>query len=205
MRALEGQGPVLDGDRRHDDQRLLAGVLADLRGQRLRRGRDACSITKLPQPANANNVSPIYGTDDRILFTSDRPRNGDRLTYPQLDEYESTPTVTGIWSMNPDGTRPELLDHAVSGDFTPLIAADGRVIFTRWDHLQRDQQNDEGTLRVRGLQLRLRDRARRRWRRNAEIFPELRARAVRAATIHGHTFNFFFPGRSTRTAAGWRR
>jgi hypothetical protein len=28
------------------------------------------------QPASYNNVSPFYGTDDRILFTSDRPHNG---------------------------------------------------------------------------------------------------------------------------------
>jgi hypothetical protein len=51
------------------------------------------------QPKSFNNVSPIYGTDDRIIFTSDRPRNGDRTLYPQLDEYESTPTNTGIWSL----------------------------------------------------------------------------------------------------------
>ena len=61
-------------------------------------------VRKLPQPADTNNVSPFYGTDDRILFTSDRPRNGSRLLYPQLDEYESQPVVTGIWSMLPNGT-----------------------------------------------------------------------------------------------------
>src|SRR4051812_45035945 len=33
-------------------------------------------ITKVPnQPTNYNNVAAIYGTDDRIIFTSDRPRN----------------------------------------------------------------------------------------------------------------------------------
>ncbi|HVV71987.1 MAG TPA: hypothetical protein VHI52_10885, partial [Verrucomicrobiae bacterium] len=32
-------------------------------------------ITKVPnQPTNYNNIAPIYGTDDRIIFTSDRPR-----------------------------------------------------------------------------------------------------------------------------------
>jgi hypothetical protein len=42
-------------------------------------------IRKIPnQPANYNNVSPFYGTDDRILFTSDRPRSGERHLYPQL-------------------------------------------------------------------------------------------------------------------------
>src|SRR6185436_4754684 len=47
-------------------------------------------VTKVPgQPSHFNNVSPFYGTDDRILFTSDRPRNGSVALYPQLDEYES--------------------------------------------------------------------------------------------------------------------
>jgi hypothetical protein len=40
------------------------------------------------QPPDYNNITPIYATDDRILFTSDRPRNGARHLYPQLDEYE---------------------------------------------------------------------------------------------------------------------
>src|SRR5438105_915493 len=33
-------------------------------------------ITKVSnQPGNFNNISPLYGTDERIIFTSDRPRN----------------------------------------------------------------------------------------------------------------------------------
>lgn len=43
-----------------------------------------------------NNVAPLYGTDERILFTSDRPRSGEVHLYPQLDEYEEAPTVTGL-------------------------------------------------------------------------------------------------------------
>jgi len=54
-------------------------------------------ITKVPnQPANFNNVSPCYGTDDRVIFTSDRPRNGQPHLYPQLDEYLDRPTVSGL-------------------------------------------------------------------------------------------------------------
>ncbi len=102
------------------------------------------SIVKLPQPATSNNVSPIYGTDDRILFTTDLPRNGNMLLFPQLDEYESTASNTGIWSMERDGSDLRLLDHSVSGDFSPFIASDGRVIFSRWDHLQRDPLNLDG-------------------------------------------------------------
>ncbi|MCZ8107474.1 MAG: hypothetical protein O9972_57625 [Burkholderiales bacterium] len=94
------------------------------------------------QPAGYNNVSPFYGTDERILFTSDRPRNGAAHLYPQLDEYESTPTVTGIWSLDPVSADLRLLNHTPSGVFSPSIDTYGRVVFVRWDHRQRDQQAD---------------------------------------------------------------
>jgi hypothetical protein len=94
------------------------------------------------QPADYNNVSPIYGTDDRILFTTDRPRDGAPHLYPQLDEYEEAPTVTGLWRLDPSTGALQILNHSPSGVFSPSIDSFGRVIFTRWDHLQRDQQAD---------------------------------------------------------------
>ena len=108
---------------------------------------DTPIITKIPnQPENYNNVSPIYGTDGRIIFVSDRPRGGQEHLYPQHDEYESTPIVTGLWRIDPDACSGveslEMLTHAPSGDFTPIIDSFGRLIFTRWDHLQRDQLAD---------------------------------------------------------------
>ena len=39
------------------------------------------------QPTNYNNVSPCYLPDGRIVFASDRPRDGSPHLYPQLDEY----------------------------------------------------------------------------------------------------------------------
>ena len=103
---------------------------------------ESVQIRRLPQPADSNNVTPIYASDGRILFTSDRPRGGDRRLYPQLDEYETAPTVSGLWSMQADGSGLAILDHAPSGVFSPFIDSFGRVLFTRWDHLQRDQQGD---------------------------------------------------------------
>ncbi len=96
-------------------------------------------ITKVPnQPANFNNVSPIYGTDERIIFTSDRPRNGAAHLYPQLDEYKLEATVTGLWSLDPVSGDLFMMDHNPSGDFTPFLDSYGRVLTSRWDHLQRD-------------------------------------------------------------------
>ncbi|MCC6694308.1 MAG: hypothetical protein IT365_01640 [Candidatus Hydrogenedentes bacterium] len=103
---------------------------------------EAVNIRRLKQPKDFNNVAPSYDAVDRILFTSDRPHNGDRRLYPQLDEYESAKTVSGLWRMNADGSDLHLLDHSPSGDFEPFVDSFGRIVFTRWDHLQRDQQAD---------------------------------------------------------------
>lgn len=94
------------------------------------------------QPAEYDNVSPIYGTDDRVIFTSDRPRSGDAWLYPQLDEYESAATVTGLYALDEASGALTLLEHAPSGVFRPGIDSAGRLVYTKWDHLQRDQQAD---------------------------------------------------------------
>ena len=168
-------------------------------------------ITKVVnQPLNFNNISPIYGTDDRIIFTTDRPRSGAAHLYPQLDEYELAPTVSGLWSLDPQTGDLFQLDHAPSGDFTPMLDSFGRVLFTRWDHLQRDQQadgdsvgnncsgntsgNTYGTFNYSDesasatYDLQSPDRS--------EVFPEPRGcrNDLLAGThLNGHAFNQFFP------------
>ena len=151
------------------------------------------------QPQGFNNVSPIYGTDDRIIFTSDRPRNGARHLYPQLDEYEEAPVVSGIWSLDPATGDLRLVDHSPSGDFSPSVDSFGRVIFTRWDHLQRDQQadadaaegEDYGTFNFADETEHAARLATR-----AEVFPEPRSSRtdlLAGTNLEGHSFNQFFP------------
>ncbi len=104
---------------------------------------EVATITKVAgQPEDFNNVSPIYGSDDAILFASDRPRNGEMHHYPLLDEYESEPSTAGIYRLDVDRGEFELIEHAPSGVFGLSVDSVGRVIFTKWDHLQRDQQAD---------------------------------------------------------------
>ena len=136
--------------------------------------------------------------------SSSRPTGratAQRHLYPQLDEYEEAPTVTGLWSLDPASGDLRLLDHAPSGDFSPIVDSFGRVIFTRWDHLQRDQQADADAHRRRRLRhLQLRRTSGRRARAcddRAEVFPE--PRAVRAPTccagtnLDGHTLQPLLP------------
>ena len=155
---------------------------------------EAVKIAKVAnQPAPYNNISPLYAaSDERILFTSDRPRAGESHLYPQLDEYESTPTVTGIWSLNPATGALNILNHTPSGAFSPTIDSYGRVIFTRWDHLQRDQQADssgygafnfidESTSGARAGQ-------------TAEFFPEPRSASTSVfGPVNGYRNNLFTP------------
>lgn len=154
------------------------------------------------QPAAFNNISPIYGTDDAIIFTSDRPRTGEAHLYPQLDEYEEAPTVTGLWRIAPNGTLL-MLNHAPSGDFSPIIDSFGRVLFTQWDHLQRDQQADADSDTPPGEQS---PYGTFNWTSEAasstpmfnnrdEIFPEPRAARpdlLAGTNLVGHSFNHFF-------------
>lgn len=160
---------------------------------------DTPVITKVPhQPEGFNNVAPLYGTDERILFTSDRPRSGELHLYPQLDEYEEAPTVTGLWSLDPSSSDLRLLNHSPSGVFSPTLDSYGRVVFTRWDHLQRDQQADAdfendvyGTFNYASesaTAVRLDSRA--------EVFPEPRSSRLdllQGTNLAGHSLNHFFP------------
>lgn len=149
-------------------------------------------ITAVPAQPAFNNVNAAYMSDGSIVFASDRPRSGAAHLYPQHDEYESTPTVTGLWQLEPATGDLKLLDHAPSGDFDPLIDSFGRLLFTRWDHLQRDQQaevagNPSGNFD---------------WASEAadapilpnltEVYPEPRI-AANGSTLNGHRLNNFFP------------
>lgn len=151
-------------------------------------------ITKVAhQPADYNNLSPVYGTDDRIIFTSDRPRSGERHLYPQRDEYEEAPIVSGLWSLDPATGELFLLNHTPSGAFTPSIDSFGRVIFTRWDHLQRDQQADadrEGSGSYGTFNYSSESASATAMADRSEVFPEPRATLN---GVSGLRFNQFFP------------
>lgn len=151
---------------------------------------DKVTITKvLGQPVEYNNISPFYGSDDSVMFTSDRPHNGNSTLYPQLDEYESTPTVTGIWKLTSSGSL-RLMNHAISGAFNPFVDSFGRVIFTRWDHLQRDQQADADPASAINFasEVSLTKLA------GVEVFPEPRSASTNAyGRVQGYTNNLFSP------------
>ncbi len=158
-------------------------------------------VTKVPgQPAGYNNVSPFYASDDRILFTSDRPRGGEAHLYPQLDEYESTATITGIYSLDPQTGQVSILNHTPSGAFSPFIDSYGRIIFTRWDHLQRDQQADANANGAFNYASEAANAAK---LVQAETFPESRLGMTSPyGNVRGFTYNLFTPWEMKQDGTG---
>ena len=158
-------------------------------------------ITKVAnQPTNYNNVMPCYGTDGRIIFACDRPRNGAPHLYPQLDEYNNIPTNTGLWSLDPESGNLFQLDHSPSGSFTPIIDSFGRLLFTRWDHLVQDRNATDdrmgratnGTFDYFSEGNTAYDIS----NRAIEIFPEPRtfdSNQLAILKVQGNAFNSFFP------------
>ena len=155
-------------------------------------------ITKVPnQPLDYNNVEPAYASDGSIIFGSDRPRDGRRHLYPQHDEYESTSTVTGLWKLVPATGALSLMQHAPSGSFNPIVDSFGRVLYTRWDHLQRDQQADvPSNLTFNWAS----EEANAATASNVpEVFPESR---YNTPTTHAMLFNHFFPWQINQDGSG---
>src|SRR5438477_6067089 len=160
-------------------------------------------ITRVPnQLATYNNVSPAYGTDERIIFTSDRPRDGSPHLYPQLDEYLDLPTVTGLWSLDPSTGDLFMLNHTPSGAFNPFLDSFGRVIFTRWDHLVRDRNATDDTMgrATNGTFNYSDESAAAQILSRYEFFPEPRTydtNALAGLNVRGIAFNQFFPWQIT--------
>ncbi len=155
-------------------------------------------ITKVPnQPLVFNNVEPAYTSDDSIIFGSDRPRDGRLHLYPQHDEYESTPTTTGLWKLVPTTGALCLMQHSPSGSFNPIVDSFGRVLYTRWDHLQQDQQAEVqsyGTFNWAS------EEASATVSTNVpEVFPEPRNDTP---ITHGMLFNQFFPWQINQDGSG---
>ena len=147
------------------------------------------TITKVPhQDEDFNNLYPIYSPDGRIVYVSDRPRDGRRHLYPQQDEYESSPSNSGLWALDPVTGVLEILDHSPSGNFDPLVDSFGRIVFTRWDHLQTDQQAVNPAYDNFDWASEEPDAA---TSPAVDVFPELRF--SQDPNVNDHRFNHFFP------------
>jgi hypothetical protein len=92
-----------------------------------------------------NNIQPNYLSDGSIVFVSDRPRNGAMALYPIYDEYRAQPANSGLWRLDVTSGALGLIENTPSGSFNPFVDSFGRLVFSRWDHMNQDVNDDPST------------------------------------------------------------
>jgi len=82
-----------------------------------------------------DDVDPAYLPDGRIVFSSNRQQKTvQTVGYQYLDEYDREPS-TVLHTMNADGTNIEQISFNQSHDRNPTVLMDGRIMYSRWDHV----------------------------------------------------------------------
>jgi len=103
------------------------------------------------------DISPHYLPDGRILFISTRQRQAKAVLLdegkPQFDardENRRNPAFV-LHVMGNDGSNVHQISFNQSSDYDPIVLANGKVLFSRWDHagsvdgINLYQMNPDGT------------------------------------------------------------
>ncbi len=91
--------------------------------------------------AFGDDVDPAYLPDGRIVFSSNRQKRMQEMLVEQntqqhktLDEYEREEALT-LHVFNPDTQEITQISFNQSHDRNPTVLKDGRIMFSRWDHV----------------------------------------------------------------------
>ena len=108
-----------------------------------------------------HDFAPHYLPDGRIVFTSTRQRQAKAILLdegkPQFDAQDESrdgPAFV-LHVMNADGSNIHQISFNQSNDLDPSVLADGRIVFTRWDHAPGHDEMSLYTVRPDGTGLEL--------------------------------------------------
>src|SRR5438874_650194 len=98
-----------------------------------------------PDPLTVNDVSPHYLPDGRILFSTTRQSQskgiltdeGKQQFEAQDEDRNESAFVLEVYNpngLNADGTRMHQISFNQSHDRDATVLANGRVLWSRWDH-----------------------------------------------------------------------
>ncbi|WP_245820238.1 hypothetical protein [Marinobacter lutaoensis] len=100
------------------------------------------------------DVAPAYLPDGRIVFSSTRQRQSKAVLldegkpqYAGLDEDLEVPAFV-LHVMDSDGDNIQQITFNQSHDLDPMVARDGTVVFSRWDHAGQTRDNGVNLYRV---------------------------------------------------------
>ncbi|MGH8177084.1 MAG: hypothetical protein ACREV5_12560 [Steroidobacter sp.] len=108
-----------------------------------------------------HDLMPHYLPDGRIVFTSTRQRQSRAIlldeSKPQFaaqDEDDREPAFV-LHVMDSDGTNIHQVSFNQSHDLDPAVLANGKIVYTRWEHHIDDNQFDIYTVNPDGTDLQL--------------------------------------------------
>jgi hypothetical protein len=112
-------------------------------------------------PDTVNDVSPHYLPDGSIVFSSTRQRSSQAILInegkPQFiaqDEANTEP-IFDLHVISPDRTKVDQISFNQSHDRDATVLADGRILFTRWNHIAGKDQMDLYSIKPDGTDLEL--------------------------------------------------
>lgn len=173
--VTEGKGDVRDVESSYDGRKLIFALRKpliegadekdqpkwgiweyDLTTRQLRRVIPSDIVAE-----EGHDFAPHYLPDGRIVFTSTRQRQSKAILLdegkPQFDaqdESRDEPAFV-LHVMNADGSNIHQVSFNQSHDLDPSVLADGRVVFTRWDHAPGHDEFNVYAMRPDGTDLQL--------------------------------------------------
>ncbi len=97
-----------------------------------------------------DDVSPIYLADGSILFASNRQARTREIlldegkpAYQSVTEDNDDLTTFVLHKMTADGTNVQQISFNLSHDFQPLLLQNGRILFSRWDGTQGQEDREK--------------------------------------------------------------
>ena len=76
----------------------------------------------------SNNFNASFLPDGGIVFLSDR-----KPAYAYC--WQTTTPI--LWRCNSDGSQPQRISSNYLNDFTPSVMSDGRILYARWEYVDR--------------------------------------------------------------------
>ncbi|MEM9101030.1 MAG: hypothetical protein AAGB12_01800 [Pseudomonadota bacterium] len=143
LEATQGLGDVADPDVSFDGQKVVFSM---------RRPQDVSwniweyliqtdELRAILIDDTADDLEPAYLPDGRIVFTSNRQARTQavqlaegKVPYRFVDEYERE-TVLNLHVMSANGSNIEQISFNQSHDRNPSILSNGKILFSRWEHV----------------------------------------------------------------------
>ena len=112
-------------------------------------------------PDTVNDVSPHYLPDGSIVWSTTRQRNSQAILINEgkpefiADDEARTEPIFDLEVISPDRTTTDQIEFNQSHDRDSTVLANGRILFTRWNHTPGNDQMDLYTINPDGTDLEL--------------------------------------------------